>query len=176
VVQDPGARFKRELRAFGYVEGKNIAIEYRSTEGKRHRLPALANELVRLKVDVLVMSSTIAALAAKNATRTIPIIFYTVTDPVAAGLARPGGNITGITDIGAVLSGKRSYSRKPFPSSPAWQCCGIHRILAMRNNGKKPTAGTRTGLADFIPWRVSSADKYRARSKRQLRRVAPLLQ
>ena len=67
--------------------------------------------MVRLKVDVLVTSSTIAALAAKNATRTIPIIFYTVTDPVAAGLVdsltRPGGNITGITDIGAVLSGKR---------------------------------------------------------------------
>jgi ABC-type uncharacterized transport system substrate-binding protein len=103
--------FKRELRALGYVEGKNIAIDYRSTEGKRDRLPALADDLVRLKVDVLVTSSTIAALAAKNATRTIPIIFYTVTDPVAAGLvdslARPGGNITGITDIGAVLSGKR---------------------------------------------------------------------
>jgi len=103
--------FKRELRALGYVEGKNIAVEYRSTEGKRDRLPAVADELVRIKVDVIVTSSTIAALAAKNATKTIPIVFYTVTDPVADGLvdslARPGGNITGITDIGAVLSGKR---------------------------------------------------------------------
>jgi putative tryptophan/tyrosine transport system substrate-binding protein len=103
--------FKRELGELGYVEGKNIVFETRSAEGKRDRLAALAEELVHLKVDVLVTSSNIAALAAKNATKTIPIVFYTVTDPVTAGLveslARPGGNITGITDIGAVLVGKR---------------------------------------------------------------------
>jgi ABC-type uncharacterized transport system substrate-binding protein len=101
----------RELRELGYVGGKKIAIEDRSANNRIDRLPALADELVRLKVDVLVAPSAIAALAAKNATRTIPIIFYTVSDPVAAGLvdslARPGGNITGITNIAAVLSGKR---------------------------------------------------------------------
>ena len=103
--------FRRELRALGYVEGKNIAFEYRSADDKLDRLPALAEELVRLKVDVLVTPSLAAALAAKNATRTIPIVFLDVSDPVAAGLvdslARPGGNITGFTTIATVLAGKR---------------------------------------------------------------------
>jgi putative ABC transport system substrate-binding protein len=102
---------QRELRALGYVEGKNIAIEFRAADNKFDRFPALVDELVRLKVDVLIISSTAAALVAKNATRTIPIIVMGVTDPVAAGLvdslARPGGNITGFTSIAAVLSGKR---------------------------------------------------------------------
>jgi putative tryptophan/tyrosine transport system substrate-binding protein len=102
---------RRELRALGYVEGKNIAIEYRSADNKFDRFPALVDEMVRLKVDILIVSSTAAALAAKNATRTIPIIVIGVTDPVAAGLVdslpRPGGNITGFTSIAAVLFGKR---------------------------------------------------------------------
>jgi ABC-type uncharacterized transport system substrate-binding protein len=101
----------RDLRALGYVEGKNIAVEHRSADNQLDRLPALADELVRLKVDVLLTPSTPAALAAKNATRTIPIVFLNVADPVAAGLvdslARPGGNITGFTTIEAVLAGKR---------------------------------------------------------------------
>ena len=110
--QAPGASCSGESFArLGYVEGKNIAFEYRSAEGKLDRLPALADELVRLKVDVLVTAATPAALAAKNATRTIPIVFLSVADPVAAGLvdslARPGGNITGFTTIAAVLAGKR---------------------------------------------------------------------
>lgn len=103
--------FRRELRALGYVEGKTIALEYRYAEGKLDRLPALANELIRLEVDVLLTPATPAAVAAKNATRTIPIVFYTGLDPVAAGLvdslARPGGNITGFTTMSAVLAGKR---------------------------------------------------------------------
>ena len=103
--------FRRELRELGYVEGKNIAFEYRSADNKLDRLPALADELVRLKVDVIVTPGTAEALAAKNATRTIPIVFFGGGDPVAAGLvdslARPGGNITGFTTIGAVLAGKR---------------------------------------------------------------------
>jgi putative tryptophan/tyrosine transport system substrate-binding protein len=101
----------RELRALGYIEGKNIALEPRYAEDKLDRLPALAEELVRLKVDVIIAPSTPAALAAKNATRTIPIVILSAGDPVAAGLvdslARPGGNITGFTSIGAVLAGKR---------------------------------------------------------------------
>jgi len=101
----------RELRALGYVEGKNITFEYRSAEGKPDRFPALVDELVRLKVDVLVVSTSPGALAAKNATKTIPIVFYNVADPVSVGLvdslARPGGNLTGFTFITPVLAGKR---------------------------------------------------------------------
>jgi putative tryptophan/tyrosine transport system substrate-binding protein len=103
--------FRRELRGLGYVEGKNIAIESRYADNKLDRLPALADELVRLKVDVLVAGGTSDALAAKNTTKTIPIVFYNVGDPVAAGLvdslARPGGNITGFTTITTVLAGKQ---------------------------------------------------------------------
>jgi putative ABC transport system substrate-binding protein len=103
--------FRQGLRALGYVEGQNIAIESRYTEGKFDQLAALAAELVHLKVDILVAVTTNAALAARNATRTIPIFFFGVTDPVAAGLvdslARPGGNITGLTNVASVLSGKR---------------------------------------------------------------------
>ena len=103
---------RRELRELGYVEGKNIAYEYRSAEGKRERSPALAAELVRLKVDVIVAGGGSDTQAAKNATRTIPIVFLeSVADPVAIGLvatlARPGGNITGFTTIATVLAGKR---------------------------------------------------------------------
>jgi len=103
--------FWQRMKTLGYIEGKNIVFEYRDAEGKPDRLPAVADELVRLKVDVIVTASTLGALAAKNATRTIPIVFYSVGDPVAAGLvdslARPGGNITGFTSISAVLAGKR---------------------------------------------------------------------
>jgi putative ABC transport system substrate-binding protein len=110
----PGGGFellRRELRAFGYVDGKNVAFEYRFADNKLDRLPALADELVRLKVDVLLAFSTPTALAAKNATRTIPIVFHNVADPVAVGLvdsfARPGGNVTGFSNIAPVLAGKR---------------------------------------------------------------------
>ena len=111
-VSTPGRElFQREFRKLGYVEGKNIAIEYRSAENKLERLPALADELLRLNVDVLVTGSTAATLAAKNATKTIPIVFLSRSDPVALGLvdslARPEGNITGFTSIGSLLAGKR---------------------------------------------------------------------
>ena len=102
---------RRELHALGYVEGKNIAFEFLSADNKLDRLPALAEELVRRKVDLLVTFSGPGALAAKNATKTIPIVFLTTGDPVEVGLvdslARPGGNITGFTTIGSELAGKR---------------------------------------------------------------------
>ena len=78
--------YKKALRALGYIEGKNIAFEYRSAEGEPRRFPALADELVRLKVDLIVANSTTSAKAAKNATRTIPIVFSSAADPVAVGL------------------------------------------------------------------------------------------
>jgi putative tryptophan/tyrosine transport system substrate-binding protein len=103
--------FRRELHKLGYVEGKNIVIESRYAEEKLDRLPALADELVRLKVDLLFTRGTPETLALKNATNTIPIVFYSVTDPVGAGLveslARPGRNITGFSSIESVLAGKR---------------------------------------------------------------------
>jgi putative tryptophan/tyrosine transport system substrate-binding protein len=102
---------RQGLRELGYVEGKNITIDPRSAEGKFDRLPALVAELVSLKVDVIVTGSTPAAVAAKNATSTTPIIMSGGTDPVATGLvqslARPGGNITGVTIMNEELAGKR---------------------------------------------------------------------
>jgi putative tryptophan/tyrosine transport system substrate-binding protein len=102
--------FRQGLRDLGYVEGQNIVLDFRHTD-KFERLPDLAAELVRLKIDVLVAVTTNAALAAKNTTTTIPIVFMGVTDPVTAGLvdslARPGGNSTGITNMAAILTGKR---------------------------------------------------------------------
>jgi putative ABC transport system substrate-binding protein len=99
------------LRERGYVESKNMAFEYRYADNKLDRLPPLAKELVDLNIDVLIARAPRAALAAKNATRKIPIVFYDVADPVELGLvnslARPGGNLTGLTIITEMLAGKR---------------------------------------------------------------------
>jgi putative ABC transport system substrate-binding protein len=103
--------FRQGLRELGYVEGKNIVIEYRYAELKPDRLLALAAELVRLKVDVIVTSAAGMTRAAKNATNTIPIVFKQDGDPVANGfvasLARPGGNITGLSNLSPEISGKQ---------------------------------------------------------------------
>ena len=103
--------FREELRKLGYVEGKNVAIEIRHPEGKTERLPALADELVRRRVDVILAVNTSAVQAAKKATTTIPIVMTRVADPVRTGLvsslARPGGNITGVSFMIEELSVKR---------------------------------------------------------------------
>jgi putative ABC transport system substrate-binding protein len=103
--------FRQGLRALGYIEGKNIVIEYRYTEGKVDRNLSLVAELLQLKVEVLVLPGAGAIRAAKQATKTLPIVMLTMEDPVAAGyidsLARPGGNITGLTRLTRELSGKR---------------------------------------------------------------------
>ncbi len=113
-ANDPGPgvnAFRQGLRDLGYVEGKNIVIEYRFAEDKPDRLPALVAELVGLKVDLIFAPSTNAALAAKNASQTIPIVFASVADPLAnelvTSLARPGSNLTGPSQMSADLSGKR---------------------------------------------------------------------
>ena len=103
--------FRQGLRDLGYVEGRNVVIEYRDAEGKVERHPALAAELVALKVDVIVVAgSTLTAQTAKQATSTLPIVFIAVGDPVGSGLvtslARPGGNVTGLSNIGPELVGK----------------------------------------------------------------------
>ncbi len=104
--------FRQGLRDLGYVEGQNVVIEYRYAEGKADRLPDLAAELVRLKVDIIVAQSTETVLAAKNATSTIPIVMTNSADPVGSGLvaslARPGGNVTGMSLLaGLEISGKQ---------------------------------------------------------------------
>jgi ABC-type uncharacterized transport system substrate-binding protein len=103
--------FRQGLRELGYVEGKNIVIDWRSADGKLDRLPALASELVRLKVDIIVTPGASPTRAAKAATSTIPIVMTQVGDPVGSGfvasLARPGGNITGLSTFDPELGGKR---------------------------------------------------------------------
>ena len=103
--------FRQELSKLGWIEGKNITIEYRFAEQKLDRLPELAADLVRLKVDLIVASGIPPAVAAKKATTTIPIVMTNASDPVAAGLitslAQPGGNVTGLSSLGTELNTKR---------------------------------------------------------------------
>jgi len=103
------AALRRGLRDLGYVEGRNLIIEYRSADGHAERFPALASELVRLKVDLMVTRGTPAARATKNATGTIPVVMATMGDPraIVASFARPGGNITGVTTFSTELTAKR---------------------------------------------------------------------
>ncbi len=126
--------FRQGLRELGYVEGQNIAIEYRYAEGRYDRFPALASELVRLKVDVIFAPGP-AALFAKEATNTIPIVFTGASDPVESGyvlsLARPGRNMTGLTISGPELSGKRlELLKEAVP--------GLFRVSVLWNPGDQP--------------------------------------
>jgi ABC-type uncharacterized transport system substrate-binding protein len=121
----------RELRVIGYVERKNIAFESRSAENKLDRLPALADEFVRLKVDVIIAAAMEEALAAKSVTRTIPVVF------LGGGILLRVGWLTALHGPGETSRGSPTFrrcwpanglscSRKRFPSSPALRCCGIH--------------------------------------------------
>jgi putative tryptophan/tyrosine transport system substrate-binding protein len=110
--EGPSVRgFQRRLRDLGYIEGKNISVEYRYAESNLDRIPTLINELVQLEVDMLVVTTLVGIRAAKQATKTIPVIMVTTQDPVVTGiidsLARPGGNITGVTTLTRDLNGKR---------------------------------------------------------------------
>ena len=131
--------FRQRLRELGYVEGKNIVIEYRYAEGKLERLPDLAAELVGLKVDVIVTVAQ-AILAAKKASATIPIVFALAADPVGTGLvsslARPGGNITGLSLMAPDLDGKRlELLKEAFPKVARvaflWQSVGPRGNLTL---------------------------------------------
>jgi putative ABC transport system substrate-binding protein len=124
------AAFHARLRALGWIEGRNIAIEYRFAEGRIDRLAALADELVRLEVDVILTGGTPAVLAAKRATSVIPIIFSSGGDPIGTGLvtslARPGGNVTGFSLMNSDLAGKRlELLRQVVPD--------LGRLLVMAN-------------------------------------------
>jgi putative ABC transport system substrate-binding protein len=116
--------FRQGLRDLGWVEGQNIAIEYRYAEGKFEKLPDLAGELVSLKVDLILAVATPGAGAAKQATRTIPVVMVGVGDPVGLGyvasLARPGGNIIGLSSMSVDLGPNgSSYSKRLSPGSLA---------------------------------------------------------
>jgi putative ABC transport system substrate-binding protein len=124
--------FRNRLRELGYVEGQNVVLEYRSAGGRPNAFPALAEELVRLKVDLILTRGTAAVTAAKNATSTIPIVMATSGDPLGAGvvsgLARPGGNVTGVSAQTVEVSGKRiQLLKEAIP--------GIRRIAAILDKG-----------------------------------------
>jgi ABC-type uncharacterized transport system substrate-binding protein len=131
--------FRQGLRNVGYVEGQNIAIEYRYSEGKDSRLTDLADELVRLKVEVIFAPTTTAALAAKSATSEVPIITAAAADPVgsglAASLARPGGNVTGLSLLASLeISGKQlELLKEALPK--------LTRVAVLADPSSQPTAG-----------------------------------
>jgi putative tryptophan/tyrosine transport system substrate-binding protein len=166
--------FRQGLRDLGYIEGQNIVVEYRHEDRKFERLPEMAAELVRLKVDVLVSVTTNAALAVKNTAGTIPHVFMGVTDPVAAelvdSLARPGGNRTGITNIAAVLTGKRMELLKEIVPK-------LSRIAVLwdpQAPGSTPQWKESQLLArdlglQLYSMEVSSADKYDEAFKEAIR-------
>jgi putative ABC transport system substrate-binding protein len=136
--------FRQGLRERGYVEGQDIVIEYRPAEGKVERFPALAAELVQLKVDVIVAGTAAAARAARQATTTIPIVAPTMGDPVgeefAASLSRPGGNITGLTFLGPELVPKRLELLKEALSK-------LSRVAALWNPGALSEGTTKDMLS-----------------------------
>jgi putative ABC transport system substrate-binding protein len=140
-VSDRVEEFRQGLRDLGYVEGKNLVINYRSAEGKAERLADLAAELVSLKPDVIFTSSPQGAVAAKKATTTIPIVFVGVSDPVGLGivssLAQPGGNVTGLTNFVVDLSGKRLELIKESigniaPAAVLWNSLNPGNRLALK--------------------------------------------
>jgi ABC-type uncharacterized transport system substrate-binding protein len=161
--------FREGLRELGYVEGKNIVIEYPKAEGNFTRAPARAAELLRLKVDVIVTSGATDTRAAKEATTTIPIVFLQDPDPIGNGfvtsLARPGGNITGLSSLGADLSGKRlellkevlpKLSRVAVLGNSANAGNGIQlrertRRRGIRNAASIPRHIKRQGYRDCVP-------------------------
>ena len=165
---------RRILRDLGYVEGKNIAFEYRFADNKVDRLPALADELLRLKVDVLVTPGINEALVAKNATKTIPIVFL-------AGLILSwlslltafrglGKTSRGSPTLGRYwLASDWNYSRKPFPSSPALRCFGIPQNPSSAQQWKESQLAARELGLQLHSMEVSSADKYESAFKEAIK-------
>ena len=162
VVGAPGSEqfwrlFRDVMREMGYVEGRSVRYEFRSDQGQMGRLPELAAELVRLNVDLIVTWFTPAALAAKAATRDIPIVMALAGDPVANGLVdslnRPGGNVTGMSGVNAELGGKSvELIREMLPSA--------HRISALAN---APDPFSKPFL-EQIGWRQSHRDRDRRKN------------
>ncbi|HEY3301901.1 MAG TPA: ABC transporter substrate-binding protein [Candidatus Binatia bacterium] len=172
-AQDPASEsarteaIKLALRELGYIEGQSIAFEYRYAEGKLDRLPELATELVRLKVDVIVVSGVPPIRAVKNATKTIPIVMSGLAaDPVEAGfvesLARPGGNITGLTTLSRELGGKRlELLKEAVPKLASVAVLYEPAVPPSVFEVKEvlPSAARALGLI-LQPWEVRDADSF----------------
>jgi putative ABC transport system substrate-binding protein len=143
--------FRQELRKLGYIDGRNAMFEFRSADGDFPRLPKLAVELVRMPVDIILTDGPPAALAAKEATRTIPIVMATVGDPIKQGIvdniARPGGNITGFTLLSSELSSKRFDLLKDI--YPAMGRVGVlwNPVNSLPQFSATQEAGGRLGVA-----------------------------
>jgi putative tryptophan/tyrosine transport system substrate-binding protein len=166
--------FRPALRELGYIEGKNIAIEYRYADNKFDRLPVLADELVNLKVEVLLTPSTIEAVVAKNATRMIPIVFLSAADPVAAGLvdslAQPGGNITGLTNIAGVLAGKElELLKETIPKLSRVAVLWDPKAPGSAQQWKESQLPARELGLQLHSMEVSSADRYEGAFKEATR-------
>src|SRR5215831_17245060 len=161
----PNQAFVQGMRDLGYVEGKNIGFVFRTTEGKSERYADLAAELVRLKVDIIVADFTSASLAAKKATSTIPIVMTNGTDPVGTGLvanlARPGGNVTGLTNISGELGGKALELLKEIVPK-------LNRVAILRGTGgvaddvfvKETEVPARALGVQLIPVVVQGSDDF----------------
>lgn len=174
IASSPSGRdlFWREFGALGYTEDKNVAFEYRSAANNRDRLPALADELVRLKVDVIVAAAIDEANSAKQATRTIPIVFFSSSDPVenglVASLARPGGNLTGFITSQTLLTGKRlELLKETIPT--------LSRVAVLRDPRSPVDQWKENQLAakalglQLHSMEVSSADKFESAFKEAIR-------
>ena len=169
--------FRRGLRDLGYVEGQSILIDYRHESQDLQRLSGLADELVRLDIDVLVAVTTNAAQAASKATKTVPIVFMGVTDPIATGLAeslaRPGGNSTGITNVAAILTGKRLeilketvtgitrvavlWDPRAPGSVPQWEASQVPGASGSHSTATRLTAGrTSFRSSSRLPVRIAA--------------------
>jgi putative tryptophan/tyrosine transport system substrate-binding protein len=152
--------FRQALRELGWVEGRNLIIDYRSADGKADRIPSLAAELVALNVNVVVAASTVPALAAKRASQTIPVVFTYVSDPVGTGLvatlARPGGNVTGFSHLNVGLGPKRlELLKQVVPNASRvvaiWQPGGLgphmDKLMAKETQDAARTLGLQV---DFV--------------------------
>ena len=145
--------FRQGLKQVGYIEGQNLAIEYRLAEGQYDRLPALAADLVRRQVSVIALTGLPAALAAKAATATIPIVFQMANDPVQLGLVaslgRPGGNITGLTSLNVEVAPKQLellHELVPNTSAMALLVNPANSVRAESNTREAQVAARRLGL------------------------------
>jgi putative ABC transport system substrate-binding protein len=168
--------FRQGLKELGYVEGQSFVLEYRSADGQAERFPDLARELVRLNVEVIVTRGTPSALAAKRATRTIPIVMASSGDPVATGivasLARPGGNVTGLSAVATEIQGKQlEVLREMAPqvarvgflfnmSNPVLQAQWKEAQLAARSVGLQPLLLDVRAVRDLEPaFRTAAAQR-----------------
>jgi putative ABC transport system substrate-binding protein len=161
------AAFRQGMEELGYVEGRNVVFEYRSADGASERFPALASELVGLNVHLIVTRGTPAAIAAKNATSTIPIIMAAIGEPIGPGvvaeLARPGGNVTGLSAFVHELQGKRvELIKEMLPS--------MKKVGALLNMGEYGQPGGSAGVAGDADRRKGSTPRIRASRRAEFAR------